>query len=81
MYGEPAAYESSPGVYHSFCATCGSPISYGDERLPQMVYFPIGVFDEPERLPPRVHEWTSRRLPFFEVADDLPRHAEGCVPR
>jgi hypothetical protein len=81
VHGEPAVYESSPGVFRAFCVRCGSPISYEDERLPQMVYFPTGIFDEPERFLPRVHEWTSQRLPFFEVADDLPRHAGSCVPR
>ena len=30
--GEPTVYESSPGVRRSFCGTCGSPISFEDER-------------------------------------------------
>jgi hypothetical protein len=30
----PKGYESSPGVYRFFCGTCGTPISFEDERLP-----------------------------------------------
>jgi hypothetical protein len=38
--GEPTVYESSPGVRSSFCGTCGSPISFEDERLPGETYLP-----------------------------------------
>jgi hypothetical protein len=64
--GRPKGYESSPGVYRSFCGTCGTPISFEDERLP-------GETEE--------HEWWSRRLRWFDVRDGLPRHEESSILR
>ena len=79
--GDPKTHESSPGVYRSFCGVCGSPISYEDERIPDMVYLHAGVFDEPERLEPREHNWISQRLPWFDIRDRLPRHQQSSIPR
>ena len=79
--GEPTVYESSPGVRRSFCATCGSPISFEDERLPREIYLPGGVFDDPEAFEPEAHDWVSRRLRWFDVSDRLLRHERSSILR
>ncbi len=77
--GEPKVYESSPGVYRSFCGQCGAPVSFEDERLPGETYLPVGVFDCPEAFEPEKHDWVSRRLRWFDVPDGLPRHEERSI--
>ena len=79
--GEPTVYESSPGVRRSFCATCGSPISNEDERLPGQTYLPGGVFDDPDAFEPEAHDWVSRRLRWFDVPDGLPRYERSSILR
>lgn len=79
--GEPTVYESSPGVRRSFCGTCGSPISFEDERLPRETYLPGGVFDDPEAFEPEAHDWVSRRLRWFDVPDGLPRYEKSSILR
>ena len=79
--GRPKGYESSPGVYRSFCGTCGTPISFEDERLPGETYLPVGIFEDPEVFEPEEHEWWSRRLRWFDVRDGLPRHEESSILR
>lgn len=79
--GQPKEYESSPGVYRSFCGACGTPISFEDEGLPEETYLPVGIFDDPEAFEPEKHDWMSRRLRWFDVADGLPRHEESSVSR
>ena len=79
--GRPKGYESSPGVYRSFCGTCGTPISFEDERLPGETFLPVGIFDDPEAFEPEEHEWWSRRLRWFDVQDGLPRHEESSILR
>ena len=81
LQGEPRVYESSPGVYRSFCGRCGAPVSFEDERLPGETYLPVGIFDDPETFEPERHEWVSRRLRWFDVPDGLPRHEESSVLR
>jgi len=40
----------------------------------------IGTLDEPESVAPKIHQWTSSQLAWFEIADDLPRIADGVLP-
>jgi len=81
LQGKPKVYESSPGIHRSFCAECGTPLSYEDERLPGEVYLHVGVFDDPEPFEPEVHDWISQRLEWFDIRDDLPRYQESSIPR
>ena len=81
LRGEPRIYESSPGVYRSFCGHCGSPVSFEDERLPGETYLPVGIFEDPETFEPEKHYWVSRRLRWFDVPDGLPRHEEDSILR
>ncbi|MDX1575330.1 MAG: hypothetical protein R3285_03995, partial [Kiloniellales bacterium] len=34
----------------------------------------LGCLDEPAAAPPRHHIYAADRIPWFETADDLPRH-------
>jgi hypothetical protein len=81
LQGKPKVYESSPGIRRSFCAECGTPLSYEDERLPGEVYLHVGIFDAPEPFEPEVHDWISQRLEWFDIRDDLPRYQESSIPR
>ncbi len=79
--GEPKIHQSSPGVRRAFCARCGTPLFYVDERLSGELYFTVGVFNNPEGFPPQRHAWVTRQLPWLRVADDLPRHEGNSRPR
>ncbi len=75
------AYASSPEVVRSFCAECGTPISYEDERLEGEVYMHVGVFEDPEPFEPEAHNWVSQKPGWLAIRDDLPRYQESSVPR
>jgi hypothetical protein len=81
MRGAPKFYRSSPGIRRSFCLCCGTPLSYEDERLPDEIYFTVGVFDKPEQFEPVLHGWTSRSLDWLHLDDELPRYKETSRPR
>ena len=34
----------------------------------------LASLDDPERIAPALHMWTSSQLSWLEIADDLPRH-------
>src|SRR5690606_231519 len=78
--GEPRTWRSG-GVERCFCGHCGSQIGYRDDLLPGEVYLTLGFMDEPEAYAPTLHAFQSRRLPFLNIADDLPRHAGFAVER
>ncbi len=74
--GKVAKYASSDGAERGFCADCGTTLTFSADYLPGLVDVTIGSFDEPARLSPSMHIWESRRIDWFESADQWPRHAE-----
>lgn len=73
---EASSYASSPGVTRTFCGRCGTPLVYLADALPGLVDVTVGSFDDPAALRPEMHIWETKRLPWLEIADGLPRHAE-----
>ncbi len=79
--GAPRTYASSPEVVRSFCAECGTSISYEDERLEGEIYIHVGVFDDPEQFEPEAHSWVSQKPGWLTLSDGLPKYEESSVPR
>jgi hypothetical protein len=74
--GKPAVYASSPGSGRTFCRDCGANVGFTSDNLPGLVDLTVASFDDPATLPPQVHIWDSKRLPWFATSDALPRFAE-----
>lgn len=74
--GTPLIYESSPGTRRTFCGQCGTRLFWESEGHAHEVYVCIGAFDEPGTLPAECHVWTSDRLPWVELADELAQYPE-----
>jgi hypothetical protein len=70
----PAAYESSPGVRRLFCGRCGTPMAYDADRDARNIHLYAASLDDPHAYRPTAHVFSAERLPWFAVADDLPRH-------
>ncbi|WP_084395718.1 GFA family protein [Henriciella aquimarina] len=69
--GEPAWYESSPGIERGFCSVCGTSLCTfepGDALISLL----IGCLDEPERIAPTYQIWMRRRLSWLDDLNDLP---------
>lgn len=69
----PRWYRSSPFAERGFCATCGSTVGMREEILGDRVQVCVGSLDRPGAVRIQDHVWVSSRIPWFEVADDLPR--------
>ena len=74
--GELSKFASSRGVERGFCGRCGTQLTFSAEFLPGLVDVTIGSLDDPERLPPQMHMWESRRVCWLETSDSWPRYAE-----
>ncbi len=75
--GEPKAYESSPGFLRLSCGECGSALGAQSKDNPKLVHFHLGCLDDPNAIRPEFHMFTSTQVAWCEMADGLPRHAEG----
>jgi len=82
VQGQPALFRSSRFAERGFCSRCGSTLSMHEEVLNDRVQITIGSLDEPERVRIDDHVWTDRQLPWFHIADDLPRFpaSSSAVP-
>ena len=76
--GKPVEYASSPGVTRTHCGRCGSPMTYAPERNTQIDLY-LATLDDPTAIVPTYHVFTEEQLPWFEIADALPRYARGSI--
>lgn len=67
-------FQSSPGVERSFCARCGSPMSFAGVRWPGEIHLFAASFSEPADLKPSVHVHAGEQLPWLHLDDGLPRY-------
>lgn len=74
-------YATSAHVTWRFCDRCGSRLAYEDNRLPGLVFLPVGLADRPELFEPSRHSHHDSRVAWFETADALPRHIGTAKPR
>lgn len=68
--GELKAYESSPWTHRCFCPNCGSSLATMRADSDVMA-LAIPTLDEPERVPPKIHDWCSSQLPWLWIEDGL----------
>lgn len=73
LKGEPASYQSSPGVARYFCSTCGSPLAFVGDRWPGEIHLYAGSLEKPDAIEPRGHVHVAEQLHWADLHDDLPR--------
>ena len=74
VQGTPARYRSSAAASRTFCAACGSSLTYEADGLDE-VDVTTGSLDDPESLPPQDHTFARSRLRWMHGLDALPSHA------
>jgi len=72
--GNVTKYDSGGGL-RVFCTTCGSPLWYEPNGLPQFRGIPLGAIDDRGAASPAMHVWTKSKVDWASIGDDLPRHA------
>jgi hypothetical protein len=71
--GSPKPFASSTRFIRYFCADCGSQVCGREEGWPY-VSVGFGALDEPTKVQPTMHQCEADRLPWLNIADDLPRY-------
>lgn len=67
-------HASSPDARRSFCATCGSPLTFEARRWPGEVHVPRACLPDDLALAPKAHAFWSDKAPWAAIHDDLPRY-------
>jgi hypothetical protein len=72
--GQPAEFPSSPAVTRSFCARCGTSLTYRHADSAERIDVMSCSLDDPDRFPPTLHIWTSHKPGWVKIADGLPAY-------
>lgn len=75
--GSPTRFWSSAKGVRSFCARCGTQLTFEHEDARDEIDVTTCSLDDPGRLPPEDHTRTSSRLRWIRLADGLPEHREA----
>ena len=71
--GAPRMFRSSPGVERSFCADCGTPLSFRSQKMSGMMHLYVAALDAPEDFAPTLHAAYEEKLPWLQLSDGLPK--------
>jgi hypothetical protein len=75
--GEVTEYSSSAPVRRTFCACCGTPLTYTHADAPQFVDITTCSLDDPDSFPPTHHSWLRHDVGWLKFADGLPQFPES----
>jgi len=78
--GTPAEYRSSAPVRRTFCAACGTPLTYAHADFASSIDVTVGSLDEPEAFEPADHTWVSHKLDWVKITDTLPAYPKTRPP-
>ena len=75
--GTPATFASSSVATRSFCARCGTPLTYR-YLAGEWINVTIGSLDRPADAVPVAHYGIESRLPWLDALDRLPVETTGA---
>ena len=70
---DPKFFQSSPFARRGFCQHCGSRLNWMSPDKADWIVVFVGSLDHPERVVPTQHLSVESQLPWYEIADELPR--------
>ena len=76
VMGEPRTFKSSQKVIRSFCAQCGTSLTYQSENTPATIDVTTSTLDNPEDYPPTEEVWLLHKLPWQIPNKSIPQYAK-----
>jgi hypothetical protein len=71
---QPAEFHSSAPVTRSFCARCGSPLTYRHQDRPLEIDVTLATVDRAAAYAPMDHIYMADALPWDRPADGWPQY-------
>jgi hypothetical protein len=75
--GQPSVFRSSAAVRRTFCASCGTPLTYENAAHASEIDVTTCSLDDPEAFPPTYHAWVQDSLSWVRLEDHLERFAQS----
>lgn len=69
------------GRERTFCAWCGSPVTFVDQSQPRLIEVTLGTIDQAAELKPDDYNWMEDHLSWLVLDPSLPKFTHnGPVP-
>lgn len=78
--GRPAQYVSSPSVIRTFCARCGTPLTYQRETETQTIDVTTASLDAPNDFAPTREIWLSHKLVWEQANESIAQFPGSSRP-
>lgn len=69
-------FESTPGVFRTFCKRCGTPLFSRRPSQPELLRLRIGSLDTPVDVKPLAHIFVGSKAAWDEIHDAIPQYDE-----
>jgi hypothetical protein len=69
-------FRSSPPMERSFCATCGSRLTFRFDEMPNVVWITLGTLDDDPGVQPDAHMFVASKASWDPITDALPQYPE-----
>ena len=69
-------FESTPGVFRTFCTKCASPLYSRRPSQPELLRLRIGTLDTPIEKRPSMHIYAASKAEWDSINDDVPQYDE-----
>jgi hypothetical protein len=73
---KPVEFNSSKHVVRSFCAQCGTPLTYRREQRAGAIDITLATLDRPSDISPIDHVYMKDAVTWDRPKDGLPQYAE-----
>lgn len=77
LSGNPTQFRASAHATRAFCPTCGTQLTFSADASPDEIDVTTCSLDEPVRMPPHDHTYTSSQLAWLKLADGIPQFAHS----
>lgn len=75
----PVGFESSPGVTRTFCARCGTALTYQSTSRPDLIDVTTVTLDEPDGFAPTKEIWVEHKMAWESLNAGLDHYARSSV--
>ena len=67
-------YVSSDFAERSFCADCGTKLTFTFNDLPERIWIAAGAIDDDPGIRPQYHIFVGSKAPWYEIKDSIRQH-------
>lgn len=65
--GEPTRYRTDTNAWRTFCDSCGSSLTYENDKRPNEIDITTGTLDDPELFPPNRDVFPEEKLSWVAL--------------